>query len=551
MEEVGDQILAVTVDVGGVLTPWYFDIEAEAKKARDVASELGIKVVGSGRVPVLPVDGFITDAIEFRSGLVSGLTRESESTRAEYADTLDALFQGRIIDVRNSLRTLGWEGEQYATLTKGGADAVFKFEHAAHRNVIGLSVNDIADDLALPATLFADLVDQGAAQHLLESRRIDVVVMTEDDCEGKYSVQFAPAGALRESTIEWTPNEPDAQTRAVMVRMRRYGRLDGKYNVPGDLWRGIEDHEQGGDLWRDLLAGMPIQRAVELAQTRVELSEFARGDVRIGVAGTSHLTGEQLNAFKSLLGSSKVVSDAGEPLMLFHGTGARFDEFKQNGGWYGDGIYFTDDRKTAIEHAAEGAGHAAGAGTVVSAFLKLENPYLFVESDQASASNVQLMRALGVSGEEINWAIKDEATASKLIRIALSEAGFDGLIVRTIADGNEFVAFDPRQVLRVAAHAIETQQGGFDAAVQLAESKGFQVVRLADPYQVLPFAGEAVAETPTHWLQDVGRSTAIIHERARFPERVQLGMRLNFQYKDGMADGVEKSRGPRPQRQGR
>lgn len=551
MEEVDERIWSVTVDAGGVRTPWYFDIESEAEKARDVASELGIKVVDSGRVPALPVDDFITDASEFRSGLMSTLARGSAAMREEYADTLDALFQGRIIDVRNALRTLGWEGEQYATLTKDGADAVFKFEHAAHRNVIGLSVNDIADDLALPAAHFAELVDRGAAQHLLESRRIDVVVMTEDDCEGKYSVQFGPAGVLRESPIEWAPNEPDAQTRAVMLRMLRYGRLDGKYNIPGDLWRDIEDHEQGGDLWRDLLAGVPIQSAVELAQARIELSEFAHTAVPISFAGIPQLTAEQLNAFKSILGPSKVVGKAGEPLMLFHGTGARFDEFQQNGGWYGDGIYFTDDREIAIEHAADSAGHVAGAGTVVSAFLKLENPYLFVESDQTSASNVQLMRALDFSDEEIDLAIRNEATASKLIRIALSEAGFDGLIVRTIADGNEFVAFEPRQVLRVAVQALETQPVGADAAVQLAESKGFQVVRLADPHQVLPFAGEAVAETPTHWIQDAGRSTAVIHERARFQERVQVGMRVNFQYKDGMADGVEKIRGPRSPGQGR
>jgi hypothetical protein len=109
----------------------------------------------------------------------------------------------------------------------------------------------------------------------------------------------------------------------------------------------------------------------------------------------------------------------------------------------------------------------------VAAFLKLENPYLFIESDQESASNVQLMHALGFSAEEVNLAVKNEATASKLIRIALSEAGFGGLIVRTIADGNEFVAYGPRQVLRAAAQPLEMQLGGADAAVQLAESKGF------------------------------------------------------------------------------
>jgi hypothetical protein len=551
MEEVAEQIWSVTVDIGGQRTPWYFDLEAQAEKACDVASALGINVVDRGNVPMLPAGDFVTDTEEFRSGVVSALTKGSASIRADYADTLDALFQVRIIDVRNALRANGWDGEQYATLTKGGADAVFKFEHGAHRNVIGLSVNDLADDLALPAAQFADLVDQGAAQHLLDNRRIDVILMTEDQCEGKYSVQFGPAGAVHESSIEWSPNEPDAQTRAVMLSRRRYGRSDGKYNVPGDLWRDIEDREQSSGLWRDLLNGMPIQNAMELAQARIELSKLAHAELPMGVTGTPNLSEAQTDAFKSLLGKTKVVDEAGKPLMLFHGTGELFDEFKQNGGWYGDGIYFTDDRDIAIEHAAESAGHASGAGTVVAAFLKLENPYLFAEQDQESASNVQLMQTLRFSDEEISLAVKNDATASKLIRIALSEAGYDGLIVRTIADGNEFVAFEPHQVLRVAALPLETQLGGADAAVQLAESKGFEVVHLADPYRALPYSGEAIAETPTHWIQNAGRSTAVIHERARFAGRVNVGMPANVQYRDGQADAVDMSENPRSAGRGR
>jgi hypothetical protein len=77
------------------------------------------------------------------------------------------------------------------------------------------------------------------------------------------------------------------------------------------------------------------------------------------------------------------------------------------------------------------------------------------------------------------------------------------------------------------------------------------VVRFADPHRGLQFAGEAVAEMPTHWIQDAGRSTAVIHERARFAERVHVGMRANVQYKDGLADAVEKSREPRHPGQGR
>jgi hypothetical protein len=53
---------------------------------------------------------------------------EDETLELQYQDQLDSFFQGRVIDVRNALKNLGWEGPQYKDLSKGGntLSVVFK-----------------------------------------------------------------------------------------------------------------------------------------------------------------------------------------------------------------------------------------------------------------------------------------------------------------------------------------------------------------------------------------------------------------------------------------
>jgi hypothetical protein len=65
-----------------------------------------------------------------------------ESLQLAYQDPLDSLFQSRIIDVRNMLRELGWEGEEYGELSKNGYSAKFNFKHVgAGANVVGYWVS--------------------------------------------------------------------------------------------------------------------------------------------------------------------------------------------------------------------------------------------------------------------------------------------------------------------------------------------------------------------------------------------------------------------------
>lgn len=56
----------------------------------------------------------------------------------EYQDQLDSFFQTRLIDIRNCLRDMGWDGEQFKDLSKNNETLKIEFKHAgAGGNVVG------------------------------------------------------------------------------------------------------------------------------------------------------------------------------------------------------------------------------------------------------------------------------------------------------------------------------------------------------------------------------------------------------------------------------
>jgi hypothetical protein len=102
--------------------------------------------------------------------------------------------------------------------------------------------------------------------------------------------------------------------------------------------------------------------------------------------------------FKRWFGKSKVVDEAGEPLVVYHGSvhSKGFESFDPDktgealdSGWYGKGFYFSDDPSIASAYAGGGidtrkildqvdeAGFAptSGTGSIAPVYLSLRNPY--------------------------------------------------------------------------------------------------------------------------------------------------------------------------------
>jgi|GEM_PF-6809488 len=87
-----------------------------------------------------------------------------EGKAIKWQDRLDSFFQERLVAVRNALRGLGWTGEQRAALTKNGIIARFDFwQVGAGKNVVGMTVNGIRDDLTKNVDELAAAIDATAA----------------------------------------------------------------------------------------------------------------------------------------------------------------------------------------------------------------------------------------------------------------------------------------------------------------------------------------------------------------------------------------------------
>lgn len=78
----------------------------------------------------------------------------------QFQDALDHVMNSRVIAVRNALRELDWDGENYGTLSKDGTIADFKFIRSkAGCNNVGYSVNGMPDYIEVSAADFAAQIE--------------------------------------------------------------------------------------------------------------------------------------------------------------------------------------------------------------------------------------------------------------------------------------------------------------------------------------------------------------------------------------------------------
>lgn len=131
---------------------------------------------------------------------------------------------------------------------------------------------------------------------------------------------------------------------------------------------------------------------------------------------------------KDWFADSKVVDEAGQPLLVYHGTDAEFDEFSPGE----EGIFFAVSRDVAEFYAREQSGGSSG--YVVSAYLSVSNPLIMTWR------------------EYLNGVTRDGVNHYLLGNDGLAELGYDGLrLVEPESDdpamaSETYVAFRPDQV---------------------------------------------------------------------------------------------------------
>lgn len=116
--------------------------------------------------------------------------------------------------------------------------------------------------------------------------------------------------------------------------------------------------------------------------------------------------GTESSYFKKWFGNSKVVDENGKPLVVYHGTAAKFDAFSYdkigtNGTVEGVGFYFTDDADTA-------AGYKKIDGEVKECYLSIQKP-LEHNSHFLSFDDIKniIYKAAELQSEEYEEDLKD------------------------------------------------------------------------------------------------------------------------------------------------
>jgi hypothetical protein len=164
--------------------------------------------------------------------------------------------------------------------------------------------------------------------------------------------------------------------------------------------------------------------------------------------------------FKRWFSASKVVDEAGQPLVVYHGTAADFDEFANPyaedvvGGWN----MFTEDPAYASRFAP-----AVGAqGSILPVYLSIKNPLDLTQiparGDDIRGDLIAALRRAGIDPDEVEVPTRSERSLFQYVnqrrfrgrlKQAAQNAGYDG-----ISFGDQFldtasvthVAFEPTQI---------------------------------------------------------------------------------------------------------
>ena len=131
-------------------------------------------------------------------------------------------------------------------------------------------------------------------------------------------------------------------------------------------------------------------------------------------------------AFKRWFGSSVVVDDAGNPMVVYHGTVNDFNVFDSSkvtySMWNGFGNWFTTDRKYA-EVFSKGIKKV---GRVIEAYLSIQSPLVYDGDDKDNGFNRMIKEFEEVTGKKTYEATPEDAAT---FREYIQSLGFDGVLI--------------------------------------------------------------------------------------------------------------------------
>lgn len=152
-------------------------------------------------------------------------------------------------------------------------------------------------------------------------------------------------------------------------------------------------------------------------------------------------TEEGVRNFWKWFGDSKVVDEAGNPLVVYHGTKGDVSTFdiKKAGasdpGLVGRAFYFTPSGEQASSFAESGMYGRGDAPNVMPVYLSLKNPAIIRDGVLPDGRSLRDVHPQGIT--------KSSAAA---IRKDLARRSYDGAIFYLGDEATQFVAFNPNQI---------------------------------------------------------------------------------------------------------
>lgn len=171
-------------------------------------------------------------------------------------------------------------------------------------------------------------------------------------------------------------------------------------------------------------------------------------------------------AFTRWFGNSKAVNRNGEPLLVFHGAGARFTTFDAGGKpiWLTANIQYAEKYSTANRAAEKllpsSSIYAGNVDRVIPAYIRVENPANVGDTDGGFDENyMDLAKRIGVRPSELRKAWEEagrpemlwQAVNSKQMSELLKRHGYDG--IQAIENGvATWAVLEPTQIKSAVAN---------------------------------------------------------------------------------------------------
>jgi hypothetical protein len=171
-------------------------------------------------------------------------------------------------------------------------------------------------------------------------------------------------------------------------------------------------------------------------------------------------------AFTRWFGNSKAVNRNGEPLLVFHGAGARFTTFDAGGKpiWLTANIQYAEKYSTANRAAEKllpsSSIYAGNVDRMIPAYIRVENPANVGDTDGGFDGNyMDLAKRIGVRPSELRQAWEEagrpemlwQAVNSKQMSELLKRHGYDG--IQAIENGvATWAVLEPTQIKSAVAN---------------------------------------------------------------------------------------------------